>query len=279
METLDDIMGLAALPSATRRRVLARIVGQGLADAISPALELPTEEAKAIVRRLVPDAGLTRTDKPRENLSPDRWFTRSMMQELKGACETPQEYALVAVGYLCGLRAAEYTLLQWQDLGWSPKGRRTGRTEVIRVTRVKKRRRVRNEIATRMVHDVVLDSGTMRALRDWCEGREGPDADSPWVFPGQDGGQACSKTILRRFQRVARRCPSYDPSEYRWSRIHSLRHSLAVHMVEGGFEMSDIQDRLGHDSIESTRIYAQMSGPKKRMTARDMSASDAIARF
>lgn len=279
METLDDIMGLAALPPDARRRILARIVGQGLAGAISPALNLPTEEAKAIVRKLVPDAGLTRTDKPRESLSPDRWFTRSMMQELKSACETPQEYALVAVGYLCGLRATEYTLLQWQDLGWSPKGRRTGRTEVIRVTRVKKRRRVRNEIVTRMVHDVVLDSGTMRALRDWCESREGPDVDSPWVFPGQDAGQACAKTILRRFQRVARRCPSYNPDEYRWRRIHSLRHSLAVHMVEGGFEMSDIQDRLGHDSAESTRIYAQMSGPKKRMTARDMTASDAIARF
>lgn len=279
METLDDIMRLAAMPPDARRRFLARIVCRELADAISPALSLPTDEAEAIVRRLVPDAALTRTDKPRESLAPDRWFTRSMMQELRNACETPQEYALVAVGYLCGLRATEYTLLQWQDLGWSPKGRRTGRAEVVRVTRVKKRHRVRNEIATRMVHDVVLDGGTMRALRDWCESRDGTDIDSPWVFPGQDGGRACAKTILRRFQRVARRCPSYNPDEYRWNRVHSLRHSLAVHMMEGGFEMADIQDRLGHDSVESTRIYAQMSGPRKRMTARDMALSDAIARF
>lgn len=279
METLDDIMSLAAMALGARCRILTRIVGKGLADAIAPALDLPTEQAESIVRRLVPDIGLTRTDKPRESLAPDRWFTRAMMQELRAACETPQEYAMLAVGYLCGLRAAEYTLLQWQDLGWSPKGRRTGRAEVVRVTRVKKHRRVRNEIVTRMVHDVVLDSGTMRALREWCESREEPDVDSPWVFPGQDGGQACAKTILRRFQRIARRCPSYSRDEYRWSRVHSLRHSLAVHMVEGGFEFADIQDRLGHDSIESTRIYAQMSGPRKRMTARDMAASDAIVRF
>lgn len=276
---MEDIMGLATLSPDHRRRVLARIVGQGLADAISPALDLPTEQAEAIVRRLVPDAGLTRVDRPRDSLAHDRWFTRSMMQELRAACETRQEYAMLAVGYLCGLRAQEYTILQWQDLGWSPKGRRTGRAEVIRVTRVKKRRRVRDEILTRMVHDVVLDGGTMRALRDWCESREEPDTDSPWVFPGQDGGQACAKTILRRFQRVARRCPSYVRSEYRWARIHSLRHSLAVHMVEGGFEMADIQDRLGHDSPESTRIYAQMSNPRKRMMARDMTSSNAIARF
>ena len=46
-------MGLAAVPLDARRRILARIVGQGLADAISPALDLPTGEAKARAGRRV----------------------------------------------------------------------------------------------------------------------------------------------------------------------------------------------------------------------------------
>lgn len=278
MSVFDDIMRLSALPHGDRRTQLTYIVGRR-ADAIAAALELPPEQAAEIVRQLVPDAALRRTDKPREDVNPSQWFVRSLLEQLRDACETPREYATIATGYWCGLRAVEYTLLQWGDLGWNPGDCRRGRADVIRVTRVKKRHRSRGELRTRMIHDVVLDKGTVRALREWWDDREDADADSPWIFPGQHGQQACAKTILRHYQKVAERCPSYDPGEYRWRRVHALRHTIAVHMVEGGFEMADIRTRLGHTSLSSTQVYAQMSTPRKRTTSRDMGISHAVVGF
>ena len=278
-DTVSNILALAALPEEARATQLAYILDRELAAEIGPVLDLPPASAEKIIRRIVGDKQVKRTDRPQYDLKPEQWLTQSMLEELRGECETEREYAMVAIGYWCGLRATEYTLLQWADLGWSPGDMRRGRTEIIRVTRLKKRFRVGDELRTRMVHDVVLDRGTIRALRNWWSSREGADADSPWIFPGQNGEQACRKTIARHFQRIARRCPSYDPSESRWRRPHALRHSLAVHMAEGGFEMADIQTRLGHSSIESTRVYAQMSTPRKRRTSRAMGISETIVGF
>lgn len=37
---------------------------------------------------------------------------------------------------------------------------------------------------------------------------------------------------------------------------HCLRHSKAMHMVEAGINLIYIRDFLGHESIETTQVYA-----------------------
>jgi site-specific recombinase XerD len=46
--------------------------------------------------------------------------------------------------------------------------------------------------------------------------------------------------------------------------VHGFRHSCAVHMLGQGRSLSDIKNRLGHESIESTKVYLHMDMRSKR---------------
>ncbi len=48
------------------------------------------------------------------------------------------------------------------------------------------------------------------------------------------------------------------------SPVHCFRHSCAVNMVTSGAPVSDIKNRLGHQSVESTMTYLQLDLSKKR---------------
>ncbi len=43
--------------------------------------------------------------------------------------------------------------------------------------------------------------------------------------------------------------------------LHTLRHSIATHLLHGGMELTFIQQFLGHSSLESTQIYTHLKPP------------------
>ena len=60
--------------------------------------------------------------------------------------------------------------------------------------------------------------------------------------------------------------------------MHVFRHSIAVHFMNEGVDSADVKDWLGHRSISSTMIYAQVTNKRRDATYQRMRVSKEIAR-
>ncbi len=106
---------------------------------------------------------------------------------------------------------------------------------------------------------VPIGNQAQKTIRDYladlrpklAEGRAGDN--TPWLILSRSGRRLRREAIWELVKRYALRCdvdPKISP--------HSLRHSFATHMLAGGADLRQIQELLGHASIQTTQIYTQV---------------------
>ena len=76
---------------------------------------------------------------------------------------------------------------------------------------------------------------------------------SPWVLLSDTGKPLARQrayTVLARYAEEAGIAASVGP--------HTLRHTYAVHLVQGGADLRAVQELLGHASISTTQVYTAL---------------------
>ena len=156
------------------------------------------------------------------------------------AC-SPKYRAYFACCYLAGLRRGEVSNLKWEDIDLGNKS----------ATIYGKGGRYRIQALSPILIAFLSE------IR--------PDNPSGWVFPGRFGNAPLYHIIkpLREAVKAAAIAKRVTP--------HTFRHSMATHLVQGGWNLRVIQGILGHSNIQMTEYYTHIALTDKAQ------ATDALA--
>lgn len=103
-----------------------------------------------------------------------------------------------------------------------------------------------------------LGDSAFERIRSWLEVRRPKHASEPALFLNYQGARLSARSVgrlLERHSTVLGLPPGASP--------HTLRHSFATHMLDGGADLRSVQELLGHRRLTTTQIYTHVT--KQRM--------------
>lgn len=174
----------------------------------------------------------------------DRSITCLDREEIQALLEAParatvqgaRDYALLLFLYNSGARVSEAAQLAVQDLDWHARA----------VQVLGKGRKVRT---------CPLWPATMQVLRPLVAGRPVTDR----VFLNRNREPFTRSGIYGLVKRYAARAAHKMPSiAKKTTGPHVIRHSTASHLLRAGVDINTIRGWLGHVSLDTTNIYAEI---------------------
>lgn len=179
-----------------------------------------------------------------------KYLDQEQVKALFKKIDDKRDKALFSLIYYYGLRVSEATLLRPQDVFWD-----------------------RNRIFIHRVKGGIpgekpLIGNAKRLLNAYLKERKD---NGLALFTGRRGNlKECM--IRKLFYKYAKKAKLDGYS------IHSLRHSIAVHLLEMGQDVRYVQDHLGHKDIRSTQIYTTITDRKRDQAFQEMEMSERIVK-
>ena len=200
------------------------------------------------------DAG-TRLRAPKADHHLPRVLTRDQIDGLLngladrasgGDAIAARDLAIVELLYASALRVSEIVGL---DLGDIDLGRLT-----VRVTGKGSKERV-----------VPFGAPAGRAIVDYEKHRHELLTDpTPAVFLGARGKRIGTRTVYELIAGLLAELPGSGPAG-----PHTLRHTAATHLLDGGADLRSVQELLGHASLGTTQLYTHVSAERLKESYRN----------
>jgi integrase len=168
------------------------------------------------------------------HLEPHELLSLLRSAKAKGA----REWAMLVLAYKHGLRASEICNLRLGDIDIRNGG--------IVIERLKGSLRTVQALTEHRGEPLLNE---IKALREWLRHRR--DDGSDFLFTSQKGGRLDRTQVFRLFRSIA--ADAGLPLEKRHP--HTLKHSIASHLVRENVNLAIIRQQLGHKSINSTMRY------------------------
>lgn len=146
--------------------------------------------------------------------------------------------AIIETMYSCGLRVSELVNLKMSNVFFDEKYLRVeGKGSKQRLVPI-------SDTAIRDINNYL----------PWRRGLEIKPGNSDYLFLNRRGSKLTRQMVfimIKKFAEEAGVKTELSP--------HTLRHSFATHLLEGGANLRAIQQMLGHESILTTEIYTHIS--------------------
>jgi len=157
-----------------------------------------------------------------------------------------RDRAIVEFLYATGIRVGELVSINLQDIDF--------REKLVRVTGKRRKQRI-----------VPFGEPALQALMHYLEETRpvflnncpAADRDNNAVFLNYQGTRITTRSVGRMIDKYIKQCADIHNIS-----PHSLRHSFATHLLDGGADLRDIQELIGHVRLSTTQIYTQVSMEK-----------------
>jgi integrase/recombinase XerD len=172
-------------------------------------------------------------------------LTRKEIEKLYHACETLLDRAILGLFYGLGLRKSEVQALNVRDISFK------SRLLYVRSGKGKRRRVV--PITGKVTEDLknYYHVERVRMLRK----SKDPERENAFIL-NKLGDRMLGNSFWRRLRYLVLKAGIENPGRIT---LHSLRHSIATHLLHSGLSVEQVRDFLGHTSLDSTQVYTRIT--------------------
>jgi integrase/recombinase XerD len=177
----------------------------------------------------------TATHKPYERISLSLGRIEAMQS---------RDRAMLAIYYGCALRRTEGVSLNVSDIDFDK--------ALLHVRKGKNHKE----------RFVPISKASLKHLQDYVYDHRGEllqGGKSEALFISQRSGRMGGAGLLLRLNVLIRGTEDAELMEKEVG-LHTLRHSIATHLLKAGMKLESISRFLGHSSLESTQIYTHIAG-------------------
>ncbi len=176
------------------------------------------------------------------------YFTPDELRCLLAVISSKRDKAIFLVAYRHGLRASEVGKLHVADIDW--------KRLRIKLARLK----------GSFGGEHPLEADEVRILKSYLKEREQNEKlkDTPLLFPSNRNLPIGRRTLDKLIKQYGNKAKL--PAEK--LHFHTLKHSIATHLLEASDDIRFVQDWLGHSNIQNTVLYTHLVSTSRAEKAR-----------